>query len=127
MKKEYATCLNCIDGRVQLPVIHWIQENYGIKYVDMITAPGINGIFAEENCEITGLLEKINISQEVHLTKHIFIVGHHDCLANPVNDENHIKQICEAINVIKKYNCSAIIVGLWVDSEFSVHKVYNDD
>jgi Putative carbonic anhydrase len=41
----FATCLNCIDGRVQIPVIEWITRNKGFKYVDMITKPGIDGFF----------------------------------------------------------------------------------
>ncbi|MEN6292607.1 MAG: carbonic anhydrase [Methanobacterium sp.] len=43
----FATCLNCIDGRVQLPVINWIMKNYNVKYVDMITKAGMDGFLAD--------------------------------------------------------------------------------
>jgi len=42
-----AICLNCIDGRVQLPVIEWIKQNYGVDHVDMITEPGMDGFLAD--------------------------------------------------------------------------------
>jgi hypothetical protein len=49
MKREFVTCLNCIDGRVQLPAIHWIKANYEVKYIDMINTPGMDGILADRN------------------------------------------------------------------------------
>lgn len=41
MESKFATCLNCIDGRVQIPVINWITDNYEIDYVDMVTEAGM--------------------------------------------------------------------------------------
>ncbi len=38
-----------MDGRVQLPVINWILSNYEVKYADMITAPGMDGLLADSN------------------------------------------------------------------------------
>jgi len=56
---KFATCLNCMDGRVQLPVIHWIKENYGVDYVDMITEAGMDGALASENYkDMHSLLKK---------------------------------------------------------------------
>jgi hypothetical protein len=52
MKREFVTTLNCIDGRVQLPVIRWIMAYYEVKYTDMITAPGMDGILADKNSDI---------------------------------------------------------------------------
>jgi len=124
MNKEFVTCLNCIDGRVQLPVIHWIMATYDINYVDMITAPGMDGILANKNNDIGDILEKIKVSKEVHSTKHIFIVGHHDCLGNPVKTETHKKQIIDAVNRIKELNSSCNVIGLWVDSKSMIQIVF---
>jgi carbonic anhydrase len=125
MKREFVTCLNCIDGRVQLPVIHWIMANYEVKYIDMITTPGMDGILADRNSNIEDILEKVNVSREVHSTDYIFIVGHHDCLANPVKDETHKKQIIDAVDHIKELNSSCNVIGLWVDSKSMIKIVYN--
>ncbi len=44
--KKFATLINCMDGRVQLPVSRWIKKNFGVDFVDTITEPGPNGILA---------------------------------------------------------------------------------
>jgi carbonic anhydrase len=123
MKNEFATCLNCIDGRVQLPVINWITTNYDVKYVDMITAPGIDNIIADTD-NIDDILSKITISKKVHSTNQIFIVGHYDCLANPVEVETHTQQIIDSVNRIKDLYSTCNVIGLWVDSKFKVQVVY---
>ncbi|MFC1892716.1 carbonic anhydrase [Chloroflexota bacterium] len=43
----FATAINCIDGRVQVPVIDWLRRQYGADYVDMITGPGPERFLAE--------------------------------------------------------------------------------
>ena len=59
--KKFITCLNCVDGRVQLPVIQWIKENYNIDYVDMITEAGMDGILAAENSDLERISHIINV------------------------------------------------------------------
>ena len=45
--KKFATAINCMDGRVQLPVINYLKDQYKIDYVDMITEPGPIKILSE--------------------------------------------------------------------------------
>ncbi len=123
MKNEFVTCLNCIDGRVQLPVINWILNNYDVKYVDMITAPGVNGVLADKNSNVADIFEKLTFSHEGHSTELIFVVGHHDCLANPMDDETHREQIIKSVKRIKESYSACDVVGLWVDDEFNVQIV----
>ncbi len=47
MKKRFGTVLNCIDGRVQIPVTNWLKENFDVDYVDLITEPGIDKVLSE--------------------------------------------------------------------------------
>lgn len=124
MKTEFVTCINCIDGRVQLPVINWILENYDVTYVDMITAPGVDGILADKNNNVDDIFEKLTFSNDGHSTNKIFIAGHHDCLANPVEDETHNKQIIKSVKRIKESYSASTVIGLWVDSKSDVHVVY---
>lgn len=119
----FATCLNCIDGRVQMPVINWITKSYDIKYVDMITEPGMDGLLAQKDFNIKYITKKVEKSIEVHDTKNIFIVGHHDCAGNPVDDLNHKNNIHSAVNrVIKIFN-HLNVVGLWLCEDFEVEKI----
>jgi hypothetical protein len=114
-----------MDGRVQLPVIKWILENYEVEYVDMITAPGMDGVLADKNINIEDILENVNISKKVHSTEHIFIVGHHNCLANPVNTLTHKKHINAAVNRIKDFNPTSNVIGIWIDNKSMVEIIAN--
>jgi len=93
MKKyKFATALNCMDGRVQIPIIEFLKKKFKVDYVDMITEPGIDKILAEGNKElISWIKEKIKISVKKHNSKVIAIVGHADCAGNPV--KKHVEQI----------------------------------
>lgn len=124
---KFATCLTCMDGRVQLPVIYWIKKNYGVDYVDMITEAGMDGVLADENYkDIDSFLKKIDISFEKHNSNSIFIVGHYDCGGNPVDEETHKKQIHIAVKKVKRWKPSMQIIGLWVSNEWTVKKMTED-
>ena len=100
---KFATCLNCMDGRVQIPVIHWITQNYAVDYVDVITEAGMDKVLTDENyLNMDSILKKINISLKKHNSNNIFIVGHHDCGGNPVDDDTHKKQIHISVENIKR-------------------------
>ncbi len=121
--KKFATCLNCMDGRVQFPVIHWIQDKYNIEFVDMITEAGMDGILAEYKTSISdNLLKKIDISLNLHNSDLIFIVGHYDCGGNSVDNHKHKEQILLSVERLKKMNLkeNISIVGLWVDENWKV-------
>lgn len=122
MENKFATCLNCMDGRTQLPVINWIKDSYPVEYVDMITEPGIVGLLSAEKYD-TGFLKKLNISTNQHGSRHVFVVGHHDCAGNPVSEELHKKQVLISVAVLKRLLPSLEVIGLWVDEKFEVNKL----
>jgi carbonic anhydrase len=117
-----ATCLNCMDGRVQLPVINWIRENYKIDYVDTITEAGMDGVIANERY-IGEILRSIEVSFNINKSTHLFIVGHHDCRGNPVDERTHRREIKEAVERIQTYWPDRKIDGLWVNQNWKVEVV----
>jgi hypothetical protein len=120
----FATCLNCIDGRAQLPVIYWIKENYGVEYVDMITGTGMDGKLGGDFNKYMDLLhDAISISVYTHKSDCIFIVGHHDCAGNPVDGDKHKKQITSAVENLGKCGFPVTVTGLWVSEEWTVKKI----
>jgi carbonic anhydrase len=122
MTQKFATTINCIDGRVQVPVTKFVKELCGVDFVDMITVPGADKVLCEyENMpEIESIKHKVLISLEKHDSKDIFIAGHHDCAANPVDKEEHIIQINNAVDNIKKWYPDTNVCGLWVDAAWQV-------
>ncbi|MBM4242040.1 MAG: hypothetical protein FJ150_10355 [Euryarchaeota archaeon] len=123
MKHKFATCLNCMDGRVQLPVIQWIKENYDVDYIDMITEAGMDGVLANKRFKLKNILKKIGISIGKHKSRIIFIVGHYDCSGNSVDEKTHKIHILKAVQRIKSFTSSCQIIGLWVTREFLVEIV----
>ena len=43
---SFGTAINCIDGRVQLPVINWMKATHHVDWVDVITEPGADEALA---------------------------------------------------------------------------------
>ena len=120
MSEKRAVCLNCIDGRIQLPVIEWIKDNYGMDYVDMVTEPGIDGLLSDEANSIDGINRKIGISIEKNDASIIFIAAHHDCRGNPVSEAEHKEQVLLSRDRLKKVFLGVEVEGLWVNSEWNV-------
>lgn len=95
LQNGFVACLNCMDGRTQLSVISYVQQKSNMRYVDMITEAGIDGVClnAKNNDEQKKVLEhvlnKLRISVEKHDAKEIFVVGHSDCAGNSVETKIH--------------------------------------
>ena len=102
MDKKFATAINCMDGRVQEPVLGYMKQNFGASYVDMITEPGPNKILAENsNANVIELLkEKVAISVEKHGSEVIAITGHYDCAGNPASEDEQKEHLRKAVSVI---------------------------
>lgn len=122
---EFVTAINCIDGRVQIPVIEWLRKEYGVNYVDVITEPGPNKMLAEseDNSILESIKRRVEISVNKHGSKIVAIVGHYDCAGNPAEEDTQLKQILFAIKTVKSWNFEVKIIGLWINENWKVHKV----
>ena len=118
-----ATCLNCMDGRVQLPVLHWIKENYHVDFVDVITEAGMDNVLSNQQ-DITEVLRSITISVDINKSTKLFVVGHYDCRGNPVEEDHHRQEIIDSVKRLKNYWPGLEIVGLWVNKNWQVETVF---
>jgi len=115
---RFGTAINCIDGRVQEPVRLWAAENFQLDYVDVVTEPGPDKALAHGPvATIESIRSRVKISIEAHRSNLIIIAGHHDCAANPVCKEAHLDDIKTSLQVIRLWNFSTSVVGLWVDEQ----------
>lgn len=117
-----ATCLNCMDGRVQLPVLQWIKDNYQVDYVDVITEAGIDGVLSNQE-DVREVLRSIAISVDVNKSTMLFVVGHYDCRGNPVEETVHRQEIESAVKRLKGHWPDLAIIGLWVNKFWAVEMV----
>lgn len=123
MNLKRAVCLNCIDGRIQLPVIEWIYKNYPVDYVDMITEPGMDGLLAGADNSIEEIKRKVNLSIVNNKAEIMFIVGHYDCRGNPEVDADHKKHIGMAVERVKLEFKKLEVIGLWVNDAWAVERI----
>ena len=117
-----ATCLNCMDGRVQLPVLQWIKTNYPVDFVDVITEAGMDNVLANQE-DIREVLRSITISVNVNKSTRLFVVGHYDCRGNPVEENVHRQEINSSVKRLKEHWPTHEIVGLWVNKKWEVELV----
>ncbi len=121
MAKKFATAINCIDGRVQKPVIEYMQKSFGVDYVDMITEPGPNKILSEgeDTDSIESLKKKVKISLEKHNSQIIAVIAHYDCAGNSASENIQKEHLRKAVKVIVSWGFPAKkIIALWLDDNF---------
>ena len=125
MSTRFCTVINCMDGRIQLPVIRYLQQRFGVEYVDSITEAGPNLILAEHKraTSVKSILERVDISIENHESVAVAVAGHHDCAGNQAPPTDQIAHTQKAIEFLRRHYPNAEIIGLWVDKDWEVHEV----
>lgn len=125
-QNTFACAINCMDGRVQDAVKKYMQNNYSVDYVDMVTEPGPNKILAEnlDKAIIENIKKRVEISTHHHGSGVIAIVGHFGCAGNPTEKEEQVQHLKKAEETIKSLGFKEEIVLLWVDGDWqTVEKI----
>ena len=124
-KGKFGTAINCMDGRVQLPVINWLLDKYSLDYVDMITEPGPDKMLIHGKPEqVESIKSRVLISVNAHGSETIFISAQHDCAGNPVSKEEHIRQVKDCIKTIHTWKLPVKkIIGAWIDNTWSIEVI----
>jgi hypothetical protein len=122
---QFATAINCMDGRVQIPVFEYMKTMYNVDYIDMITEPGPLKTLSEntEKTIVESIKKRVEISVFKHNSELIALVGHHDCARNPVEKDTQVKQMRMAIKAVESWKFNAQIIGLWVDKNWEVREL----
>ena len=120
MKNIFVTVINCIDGRAQKPVMEFAKRKFGVDYVDLITEPGPDKALSEDRDLniIDSIKRRVLVSIEKHKSKIVIIAGHYDCAANPIQKEEHYKQIKEAAQKIRGWKLKVNVYGVWIGSNW---------
>ncbi|MCJ7515093.1 MAG: hypothetical protein MUO89_03860 [Dehalococcoidia bacterium] len=122
---RFATAINCMDGRVQMPANEWIRKKFSVDYIDTITEPGPNKILAEnkDSAAINSIKQRVAISVNKHGSRCIAVLGHHDCAGNPVDKESQLAHIKSAVKTVNSWGFLVQTIGLWVDENWQVNEV----
>ncbi|MBN4046204.1 hypothetical protein JYT57_00840 [Nitrosarchaeum koreense] len=119
---KFVTSICCMDGRIQLPVDKWIKENYSADYIDTITEPGMEKRVSE-GVDTDWLKTKTNISISKHNSNLIVISAHHGCAGNPVSKEEQVEQVKKSVTVIKSWNVTDNVIGIYVNDKWEIEEV----
>ena len=123
-RPSFGTVINCMDGRVQEPVVVWLKERYQLDYVDVVTEPGPERLLSCGDVEAEASLRyKVEISLRAHGSGVIALAGHHDCAGNPVSPADRCEQIRKGVQTIRRWDLPASVIGLQLDDKWRVQEV----
>ena len=113
----FVTAINCMDGRVQLPIIEYMKNRFGADYVDMITEAGPIKYLADNNDKTTveSIRKRVEISVVKHGSKVVAIVGHAGCAGNPVARDIQIKQLKRSAELAKSWGFAVQFLNFFVN------------
>jgi hypothetical protein len=120
---SFATSINCIDGRVHLPVIAWLRAQYDIEYVDMVTEHGPDAILSrgDDMLSYASIKNRVGLSVKNHDSKLVVVSAHYNCEVNNGDREKIFHQVHLAVRNVESWNLGVDVIGLWVDENWHVH------
>ncbi|MDA3843526.1 MAG: hypothetical protein PF588_04040 [Candidatus Kapabacteria bacterium] len=118
--------VNCMDGRIQIPVIEFVKENYGVEYVDAVTEAGpiIYLSDKQDSEECRSIVRRVAVSEKKNKSVGAAVVAHYDCQGNPLGKEGQLKQLEKSVEFLKKSFPNLSIKGLWVNEKWQCEEIY---
>jgi hypothetical protein len=122
---SFCTAVNCMDGRVQRPVIDYLCAFFKTDHVDMITEPAPVRVLASDpkSEQSASIYHRIDLSIEVHHSNGIAVVAHHDCARNPTSKERQLQDLRKSAAGLRSRYPDVPVVALWIDDEWSVRSI----
>jgi len=122
---SFCAAVNCIDGRVQLPVIEFLRNRFQVQYVDIISEPGPCLILAERTDQRTveSILSRVRLSVLAHQTTELAVVAHHDCAGNPVGKSEQLEHLRQAAAYLASVLGELEVIAVWVNDKFEAYEV----
>jgi len=122
---KFATAVNCMDGRAQLPVTKWMKREHNVDYVDTITEPGPVRILADatDAPALESIKRRLSISLKKHGSSRVAIVAHVDCAGNPVDKKTQLSQLRMAAATVGSWGFGVQLDLLWLGDDWQVERV----
>ena len=121
---SFCTVVNCMDGRVQLPVIRYLKKQFGALYVDTVTEPGPSRVLAEgdDRGAVESILRRVRISLEKHGSRQIAVVAHEDCAGNPTDKRTQVQHLRAAAGFLRDAFPGTAVRALWVNLDGDIQE-----
>ena len=122
---SFCTAVNCMDGRVQGPIISYLSKRFDGAYVDDITEAGPVNVLASdpESNRSKAIYRKIGVSVNAHGSRVIAVVAHHDCAGNTKPQEEQLEDLRVSVEVLRRRYPDLLVIPLWVGEDWQVEEV----
>jgi hypothetical protein len=122
---SFCAAVNCMDGRVQDPIVRYLSGRFGVRYVDMITEAGPAGVLAAEpeSTRAREIYRKVRISIDAHGSRGLAIVAHDDCAGNSKSRDGQMEDLRGSANALRGRFPGMVVVALWVEDGGAVTEV----
>jgi carbonic anhydrase len=122
MSGTFCTVVNCMDGRVQLPVIRYLTDRFGVAFVDSVTEAGPVRCLADPAATDAkaSILRRVGVSVDAHGSRTVAVVAHADCAGNPLCEGDQRRQLVAAVAEIARAFPAVRVLGLWVNDDWVV-------
>ena len=126
---RFATAINCIDGRTQIPVTNFLKAKFGVDFIDMVTEAGPVKALAEGGAAeiLASLKRRVEVSIKAHGSSAVGIGAHEDCAGNPVSEEVQVAQLRKAAARVRSWCPEVEVALLWVGVDGSVREVEDQE
>jgi len=123
--RKFVTAINCMDGRVQEPVIAYLKNRFQAEFVDMITEPGPIKCLAENDNHhiLESIRQKLHISHHTHGSQVVALVGHHDCAGHKVDRETKLGLMEKAEARLREWGFNVDYIRLYVNDAWQVEEI----
>ena len=121
----FVTAINCMDGRVQEPVVPWMKRHFHADFVDMATEPGPDRVMtAGASWDVRAVRNRVEMSVNMHGSEVVAVAAHYDCTGYPVSKEEHLSALRKCVDVVASWHLPVRAVALWIDDCGQVEVVY---
>jgi len=123
---KFVTAINCMDGRVQEPVIKWMKRQFHADFVDMVTEPGPDRVMTVgASWDVRSVRNRVEISVNAHHSEAVAVAAHHDCAGYPVSKEEHLSSLRRCVDVVASWHVPVRVLALWINERWEVELVHD--
>jgi carbonic anhydrase len=116
---KFVTAINCMDGRVQEPVIQWMKRQFHADFVDMITEPGPDRLMtAGPPWDVRSVRSRVEVSVHAHRSEVVAVAAHHDCAGYPVSKEEHLSALRKCVDIVASWHLPVRVLALWINDRW---------